>query len=772
MTAVPRTLPIRVMPVPGEALDSWLEALAARLQATPADLAAAMLPAVARPPGKARPASTIMLNDDEAAAIAGSCQLSAAAVHGLTLARYDGVALHLDRQSGRVIRNVLWGRAAGSRFCPECLAQTGGRWQLAWRLGWSFACLHHGRLLADACPQCGRMQRRQPHPQLRVPSPGSCACPAAHATGAIPPRCGADLAAARTLTLAPGHPVLAAQQFIDDIITAGHATAGIYACIPQPAHAALADVRALAATILGTSPGLLATALPADIAAEHAAAVAMPHERHGSMPTTASIFPGSLAPASAAVTAAAVTAAARPLASRDPREAADALRRAFRAEEAPAWSRARAASPAVHAVRLAALGRMAEPSAAGDPAAPADARARQTPALFWPAWTARLMPPLRGTSPQQRRRCLSAAFLTVTAGTSLTSATRMLGGAITYSSAAPVLLRAERDPRWPASLTALTRLAAHLDQHGTPVDYQRRRLLGYDNLLPDTDWIQICRNTGAIPGQQSRALTARRWLFERISGTPAELAPAAFAVTTPGQRARLDKFSALITPGLAAGLDSYAGAWLAGNHIDGEEVTWRPPARLLSDLDLPGPDPFGCQPGEIHELITHHKMSPRAASRQAGTTIDVVRAILDEHPAPPQPLTPGQARSAGRAVAALRARLAPRDLDDLYTGQKISPRQLSRQFGASRNTILALLDEYGIPQRTGPDARCPPFSIDRDWLHEQYVTSSRTLPDIAAEIGISTTHLARRARTLGIPLRGRGTPSHARTLQNAAPPPS
>ena len=307
------------------------------------------------------------------------------------------------------------------------------------------------------------------------------------------------------------------------------------------------------------------------------------------------------------------------------------------------------------------------------------------------------MPPLRGTSPQRRRRCLSAAFLTVTAGTSLTSATRMLGGAITYSSAAPVLLRAERDPRWPASLSALTRLAAHLDQHGTPVDYQRRRLLDYDSLLPDTDWIQICRNTGAIPGRQSRALTARRWLFERISGTPAELAPAAFAAATPDQRARLDKFSVLITPGLAAGLDSYAGPWLADNHIDGEEVTWRPPARLLSDLDLPGPDPFSCQPGEIHELITHHKMSPRAAARQAGTTIDVIRAILDEHPAPPQPLTPGQARSAGRAVAALRARLAPRDLDDLYTSQKISPRQLSRQFGTSRNTILTLLDEYWTP---------------------------------------------------------------------------
>jgi hypothetical protein len=768
MTAGPRTLPIRVAPVPGEALDSWHEALAARLQATPADLAAAMLPAVAGQPGKARPASTIMLSDDEAAAIAGSCQLSAAAVHGLTLARYDGVALRLDRQSRRVVRNELWGRAAGSRFCPQCLAQTGGRWQLAWRLGWSFACLHHGRLLADACPQCGRMQRRQPHPQLQVPRPGSCACPAAHATGAIPPRCGADLAAARTLALAPGHPVLTAQQFINDIITTGQAATGIYASRPQPAHAALADVRALAATILGTSPDSLAAVLPADIAAGYAAAVAMPHKRHGSAPTTARFFPGSLAPASAAVAAAAVTAAVRPLARHDPRDAANGLRQAFRTEQAPAWSRARDASPALDAVRLAALGRIAEPPATSDPAGPAAVRARQAPALFWPAWTARLMPPIPGTSPQARRRCLSAVFLAVTTGTNLTTAARMLGGAITYSSAAPLLLRAERDPRWPAVLTALARLAGYLDQHGTPIDYQRRRLLDYSSLLPDTDWIQACRDAGAIPGRQSRTLTARRWLFERISGLASDLAPAALAVTVPDQRARLDKFTALISPGLAASLDGYASTWLAASHISGEEVTWRPPARLLSDLDLPGPDPFSCQPSEIHELITRHRMSPRAAARHAGTTIDVVRAVLGEHPAPPQPLTPGQARSAGRAIAALRARLSPRDLDNLYTGQRTSLRQLSRQFETSRNTISALLDQYQIPRRTGPQAR-PSSPIDHGWLYEQYVTSARTLPDIAAELGISKTHLNRRAKALGIPLRRRGTPSHARTLHSPAP---
>jgi TniQ len=763
MTAAPRTLPIRVTPVPGEALDSWHEALAARLQATLADLAAAMFPA-ARRLGRTRPASAIMVSDDDAAAIAASCQLTAADVHRLTLARYDGTALRLDRQSGHVIRNVLWGRAAGSRFCPECLAQTGGRWQLSWRLGWSFACLSHNRLLADACPECGRMQRRRPHPATQVPSPSTCASPGPDAIGVSPPRCGADLTTARTLALEPGHPVLAAQQFVNDIITTGHAAAGIYASSAQPAHAALADLRALAATILcAPSSGGLAAVLPDDIAAEYATAVAMPHQRHGSTPTTASVFPGSLAPASAAVTAAAVTVAATPLACLDLHEAASGLRRAFRAEEARSWSRARAASPALQAVRLTALGRTAEPPATGDTAA-MQARARQAPALFWPAWTARLMPPLPGTSPQERRRFLSAAFLTITTGTNLTSAIRMLGSAIACSCAAPILLRAERDPRWPASVTALTRLAGWLDQHGTQIDYQRRRRLDYRSFLPDADWIRACRGTGTIPGDQSRALTARRWLFERISGTPADLAPGAYAVTTAGQRARLDKFAVFATPGLVVGLDSYAGTWLAGSRIDSEEVTWRPPASLLSGLDLPGPDLFALQPREIHELIRPRRMSPRAAARHAGTTIDAIRGVLDEHPAPPQPLTPGQQRTAGRVIAALRARITPADLRDLYITQKVAPRELGRRLGVGRRTIIALLDEYGIPRRSAAEARTP-FPVDRDWLYEQYVTRSRSLADIATELGTSSSNITHRIRALSIPFRG-----HAGRHRAASPP--
>src|SRR5260370_22366785 len=95
--------------------------------------------------------------------------------------------------------------------------------------------------------------------------------------------------------------------------------------------------------------------------------------------------------------------------------------------------------------------------------------------------------------------------------------------------------------------------------------------------------------TGTVPGEQSRSLTARRWLFERISGTPADLAPGAYAVTTADQRSRLDKFAVFVTPGLVASLDSYAGTWLEGKRIYSEEVTLRPPASPLTGLYLPRP---------------------------------------------------------------------------------------------------------------------------------------------------------------------------------------
>jgi hypothetical protein len=79
--------------------------------------------------------------------------------------------------------------------------------------------------------------------------------------------------------------------------------------------------------------------------------------------------------------------------------------------------------------------------------------------------------------------------------------------------------------------------------------------------------------------------------------------------------------------------------------------------------------------------------------------------------------------------------------------------------GVSRGIVAALAREYGISRRTPAEFR-PPLPADRDWLYEQYVTRSRTLPDIAAELGTSNSSVTRRLRALDIPFRGQAARQH------------
>ena len=49
------------------------------------------------------------------------------------------------------------------------------------------------------------------------------------------------------------------------------------------------------------------------------------------------------------------------------------------------------------------------------------------------------------------------------------------------------------------------------------------------------------------------------------------------------------------------------------------------------------------------------------------------------------------------------------------------------------------------PNTASRAAQGPPGTIGPNWLHQQYILSRRTLPDIAAELGISTAYMTRRA---------------------------
>lgn len=176
-----RTLPLRLAPLPGEALDSWLDALAHRLKVPLTDLHWSLgLPG--GPSNVLRkddiPANrVVLLRDHEAQAISAAAGVPVPLLHAMTMARYDRRAIMIDHASRRVSLRAMWGRGRGSRYCPGCLAETGGRWQLRWRLTWSFACTTHQRLLADTCPACDSIPGFRASESHLPPSPGYCEAP-------------------------------------------------------------------------------------------------------------------------------------------------------------------------------------------------------------------------------------------------------------------------------------------------------------------------------------------------------------------------------------------------------------------------------------------------------------------------------------------------------------------------------------------------------------------------------------------------------------------
>ncbi len=195
----------------------------------------------------------------------------------------------------------------------------------------------------------------------------------------------------------------------------------------------------------------------------------------------------------------------------------------------------------------------------------------------------------------------------------------------------------EDDPAWPTTLDALQELARELDAHGAPIDYTRRRRLDYRRLLPPPTWTDLCRHARALPGQAERLRTARRWLFERLSGMPADLAPNPFAIACSEDRARLAAFPRFLTPDLSRELDDYARIFLEEKRITDEPATWHPPTARLNSSALPGPDPAHIDVTALHNLVRHEHLTPRAAARRLATTIDTVRYLLATQPAPPHP---------------------------------------------------------------------------------------------------------------------------------------
>jgi hypothetical protein len=785
MTPV-RTFPIRLAPLPGEALDSWLEALARRLNVRLGDVLGELGLSAPVQHGVREIAVptdwTIALRDGEAARIAYATGTDPQQLHDMTLMRFDGRALRIDQAKRQVSRHVLWGRPRGSRFCPECLAGSGGRWPLTWRLGWSFACLTHHRLLADRCPDCGRIQRERPFSRHALPVPGRCGTlPSRTGDLAIPAGCGQDLTHAETLCLPVDHPALDVQRLILETIESGDASYGPYQTMPQSAVTALTDLRAVAGRILADlPPDDIPKWVPQDLVEAHLKAN---HDEEAHL--EARVRPGFMSPAGATSAALALTAAFRVLGQPDIQQAGIVMRDLVEAIRGEFWqisttsidSWGRGISPVLKGAYLAALGPSLRPSdqlrhrtTSSLPTLPTAGRiqvkrrARKVPTALWPSWAVRLSPP-DGAYSRILAPVLASAVLLVGNPMELDEAATKLGSVTDGRTISRLLQFLADDPHWAAIAAAVTRLAAYLDDNDVPIDYQRRRWLDYSDLLPSQQWLDLCRRTGMPPGRGRRDKMARCLLFARISGLPVEAAP---DFGTGGEayfRAETARFAALRTPELAAALDETAWDFLARHRVRGEPVAWQPPMSLMKDLDLPGADLSLIDVARLHELVREGGHPVQRAAEVMGTTIDAVRVVLDEHPAPAAPLTRARARATGGVRHAARQVLTEKEFRRRYVDRHQSLNDIAKQTGFSRQTLTRLAAEYGIALRDGPQDYKRKGVIDRDWLYEQYVGQGRTLPDLAREKNMSTANMARWAHLHQIPLRPRGGASHDSSLR-------
>jgi hypothetical protein len=185
-------------------------------------------------------------------------------------------------------------------------------------------------------------------------------------------------------------------------------------------------------------------------------------------------------------------------------------------------------------------------------------------------------------------------------------------------------------PNWAGISTALLRLHEHLRANPPPIDYQRRRSLNYDNLLPQAHWVDLVAEQGAGT-TATTATAARLWLIEQLSGAPVPNPQEALR----GRGVCTDRMRRTLTPQLVTRLNTVAVDFLRAQGVSDEPPTWQPPLALLDGLTLPGTPPEVIDPNVIHELVVSGRTVP-AIARQLDTSVWKVRHQLEHHPIPNQ----------------------------------------------------------------------------------------------------------------------------------------
>jgi hypothetical protein len=276
------------------------------------------------------------------------------------------------------------------------------------------------------------------------------------------------------------------------------------------------------------------------------------------------------------------------------------------------------------------------------------------------------------------------------------SACALLGESTKSQAVSRVLQKLYARPGWDSYAATLIGLNETLSATAGPIDYERRRALDYTGLLLDEQWHIICRDIATPIGRSTKARLHRCWLFERITGSPARSCP--HAIDDPRFFAALADLPRTLSPELVAALDDVGRDFLVQHGVADEPLMWIP------KLDEPvGPGSTFAEwtdahVDEIHRFVSAEGLSLSAVARQTGTTLDVVREVLNCRPAP-RLLSEAALRAVGEPTARARRAVSRDQFLHLYLARRLSLAVIAAQFGVSRQTLTRLAHEYGITLR-------------------------------------------------------------------------
>lgn len=731
MTTALLALPLRTPILDGEALDSWIDALARRNDTAPREVLRAL--------GIDRPNLSISQLIDQTPP---SRLRHIETATGLPQGR-------LDTASGVALTGIQRLGTAGSRFCPHCLAETHGRWPLIWRSNWSIACLRHGLLLADGCSECRTPPRiwigggRTPQPPARC----------GHRIDRSEHCCG-DFTTGPTLA-APDE-VLATQTWIDTLL------------------GRTGDGDRTSAMIVADLPLVMNWLARIDHkAAETGASQLNRWRRRTILPTH-----NASTPKLDAALAAVLLARAAVILDGDDHAGIDELRGllAGSTRKIPPpgfgrteWNRlahGRFANRHLRAVDSALTAadrlRMKTPTpAAALPGGSTADRVRSIPQLFWPDWAGRLLPVSGGFQIELFRATL-AVMMTVPGDHSRTMAAYapLFNPRVSRSGPTVILQGFNKlgDRTLTDALILLCRIADHLDTHGCPIDYQRRREQIPSELVEWTQWRDLACSVGAHPGdsKQARLRHAHRHLNQLLTGADLADRRHRLAFRNPQDRNAFLGFSATMTRPLRAALHAHAEQVLAELRID-EPLLWSPPSTLADGLELPGIDTDDLDISQISQLVIEDNKSPRETAEILGVHSEHVRIALERLDRPQRRWAAQAAPTSWRTEQQASAIFTREFFEREYLRAGRTLRDFAAETGIGRHIIARVAKQVGIDLRTGRD----PLPIDADWLREQYCQRLRSTADIAAELGYEQMTVNLALRRYDIPARPPGV--HSRT---------